>query len=117
MEQISYVFEMTINDGQMEALKEKAAEYIQAVKDGEPGTLVYQWWLEEDGNRCVVHETFENSDAMLVHLANVGPSLPDLLALAPITRFEVFGEVSEQGRAALAELGVKHFAHLGGFSR
>ena len=86
-------------------------------REREPGTLHYQWWLAEDGSRCQAHDTYEDSEAMLAHLANIGPRLPELLALGSLTRFEVFGDVSEQGRAALVELGAVHFAHLGGFSR
>lgn len=55
--------------------------------------------------------------SLLKHLANVGPSLPDLIAVAPITRFEVFGDVSAQARTALDGLGAKHFDHLVGFER
>ena len=117
MEHISFVFEMAMDDGQLDAVKEKVAQLIQATRSKEPGTLHYHVWLAEDGSRCQAHDTYENSDAMLVHLGNVGPSLPELLALGSLTRFEVFGDVSEQGRAALAALGATHFSHLDGFSR
>jgi quinol monooxygenase YgiN len=117
MARVSYVMELTINEGKLEEFKEKAEGYVKAVQDGEPGTLVYQWWLGEDGTRCLVHEVFESSEALLTHVGNVGPSLPDLLAIAPITRLEVFGTVSEQAREAVAQLGAKHFPHLAGFER
>lgn len=117
MPRISYLVELTIADGKLEEFKDKAKGYIKAVQEGEPGTLGYQWWIREDGTHCLLHETFESSEALLTHLANVGPSLPDLLAIAPITRLEVFGTASEQARAALAGLGAKHFPHFAGFDR
>ncbi len=117
MAKLSYLLEFTINDGQLEAFKEKAAGYIKAVQAGEPGTLIYEWSLEENGNRCMLHEVFESSEALLTHFANVGPSLPDLIAIALITRLEVFGDVSGEARAAVGTLGAKHFTGFAGFTR
>ena len=51
MAKLSYLLEFTINDGQLEAFKEKAMGYIKAVQEGEPENLKYEWRLEEDGNR------------------------------------------------------------------
>ena len=117
MSKLSYVLEFTVNDGMIEDFKTKAKSYIAAVRDSEPGTLGYNWYLQKDGQRCLLHETFTDSEALLTHLDNVGPSLPELLAFAPITRFEVFGTASEAVVSALASFGAVHFPHLGGFER
>ncbi|MDH3216344.1 MAG: antibiotic biosynthesis monooxygenase [Candidatus Krumholzibacteria bacterium] len=117
MNTVSYVLEFTIKDGKVDEFKSMAAGYISTVKENEPGTLGYQWFLGESGNRCLLLETFSSSDAMLTHLANVGPSLPDLLAIAPITRVEVLGTVSDEARDALAALDAAHFPHFDGFDR
>ena len=42
----------------------------------------------------------------------MGPSLPDLLAIAPITRLEVLGTVSPAARDAVAALGAVRFGRL-----
>ena len=81
----AYLFELTIQAGKLDEFKAKAEGYTEAVKKDEPGTVEYQWWIAEDGSRCLLKETFTSSEALLQHLANVGPSLPDLLAIAPIT--------------------------------
>lgn len=117
MATVAYLFELTIQEGKTEEFKQQAAGYTEAVRAGEPGTLEYRWWLAEDGSRCLLKETFTSSEALLTHLENVGPSLPALLAIAPITRFEVFGELSADARTALDELGAKYFTHLVGFDR
>jgi quinol monooxygenase YgiN len=114
---IAYIIEFTINDGKQDEFTAKAKGYAEATEKNEPGTLGYQWWMQEDGSHCLLQETFESSEALLTHLGNVGPSLPELLAIAPITRFEVLGTASDQAKAALADLGAKHFPHLTGFDR
>ena len=107
----------TINDGKLDEFKSMAAGYISAVKQNDPDTLGYQWFVSEEGTRCLLQETFTSSEAMLTHLGNVGPSLPELIAVAPITRLEVLGTVSDAAREALATLNAVHFPHLGGFNR
>lgn len=47
-----------------------------------------------------------------------GPgSLPDLLVIAPITRWEVFGEATPEVRTALDPFGAVYLSHLVGFER
>ena len=117
MADVQYIIELTIAEGKEAEFASKAAAYSAATKDAEPGTLGYNWYRAENGATCVLHERFETSEALLTHLGNVGPSLPELLAIAPITRFEVLGAVSDEARATLDTLGVAHFKHLAGFTR
>ena len=117
MSMIGYVIELTINAGGLETFKKLAAGYTTAVQANEPGTTTYQWYLAEDDSKCLLHESFTGSDALLQHLANVGPSLPDLLAVSPITRVEVFGTPSDAAREALDGLGAAYFPHFTGFQR
>ena len=117
MSKVSYIVEFTIKDGKLDEFKSLAENYISTVKENEPDTLGYQWFLGEDGERCLLLETFSSSDAMLTHLTNVGPSLPGLLAIAPATRLDVLGTVGDDTRNALADLGAVHFPRLGGFER
>jgi len=117
MSKISYIIEFSINDGEVDEFTAKAKGYIALVKKNEPDTLGYQWCLAEDGTRCLLHETFSSSEALLTHLGNVGPSLPELLAIAPITRLEVLGSASVAAVDALAGLGAVHFPGMGGFDR
>lgn len=117
MSKVAYILELTIADGKVDEFRSMAAGFIASVKADEPETLGYQWYLSEDGSRAILQETFSSSGALLNHLGNVGPSLPALLAIAPITRFEVIGSASDEARAALAGLGAVHFPHMGGFDR
>ncbi|MDC1142184.1 hypothetical protein OAU50_03765 [Planctomycetota bacterium] len=102
MSKLSYLVTMTINDGQLDEFKRQADVFIKGVEENEPDTLGYTWWISEDGKACHIHESFASSEAMLVHLGNVGPTLPTLLEIAPITKITVFGDPSADAREALA---------------
>lgn len=65
----------------------------------------------------MLHEGFSSSETLLSHLDNIGPTLPTLLAVAPITRFEVLGPASDEVRTALAGLGVVYLPQVEGFER
>ncbi len=117
MSKVSYLIQFTIADGKSEEFESKARAYTAATEANEPDTLGYQWYRAEEGSICLLQETFASSEALLHHLGNVGPSLPELLAIAPITRFEVLGSVSAEARGALDTLGVKYFPLMVGFER
>jgi quinol monooxygenase YgiN len=60
--------------------KQLAAQLLKRTK-GETGALQYDWFLSADETKCVVRETYENSDAVLAHIANVGELLGKLAEL------------------------------------
>jgi len=117
MSKVSFLLELAIKDGQLQAFKEIARGLIKTVQDGEPGTLTYQWRIGEDGKACLLHDVYKDSEALLTHLGNVGPSLPELFAIAPITRFDVLGPASNDVRAALADFSPNYFPDFAGFDR
>lgn len=117
MGKISYTLVMDIVDGKLDEFKSKAENYTSSTEKNEPETLGYSWFLSADNQHCMLHEAFADSEAMLAHLGNVGPTLPDLFAIAPPSRLEVFGEVSDAAREALDPLGAIYFTHLCGFNR
>lgn len=117
MSKISYIVQWTINDGEVDNFKNMASGFVSGVQQNEAGTLGYQWWIGEDGKHCLLEETFESSEALLIHLGNVVPNLGDILAIAPITRVEVRGKASPDARKALEGLGATHFSHFAGFDR
>ena len=62
---------MKIRPGMIEGFKNQAAECISKVKQKEPGTLQYDWFLNDDNTECEIREIYENSDALLAHVENL----------------------------------------------
>ena len=62
---------MKIRPGMIEGFKNQAAECISKVKQKDPGTLQYDWFLNDDNTECEIRETYENSDALLAHVENL----------------------------------------------
>jgi quinol monooxygenase YgiN len=83
--------------------KELAAHALQLTQ-GESGNLQYDWYFNHDESSCVVRETYENSDAVLAHMGNVGEILGKLVELGGGLEIEVFGDPSAQLMEAAAAL-------------
>ena len=102
-----------IAPGNVSEFKQLATELLEVAR-GEPGTLEYDWFFSDDGTQCVVRETYASSDAVLVHLGNVGPSLGRLVELGGGLGLEVFGEPSATLRDAIASFEPLVYSHVQG---
>lgn len=109
MRQLQVTARLRIHDGKLEAFKDVAARCMESVRSRDSGTLQYDWFLSADETECVVRETYRDSDAVLEHVANLGETLDELLAVADV-ELEVFGTPSDELREATAELAPRVYA-------
>lgn len=100
-----------IHEGRLKEFKALAAECIRKVRENEPDTLQYEWFLNGAQTECVVLEVYSDSAAVLHHIANLGPTLAALLAICDWT-FEVFGAPSPELVAATASLNLTIYSPL-----
>ena len=113
--QIQVKVELTVADGKVEELKLQMPAIIDRVRKNEPDIIGYQWYLSEDGTKCYIIEWFKNPQAWLTHLSNVEPTLPALFAIAPITRFEAFGDIPNEIADIVKPLGAIIYKRFSGF--
>jgi quinol monooxygenase YgiN len=70
------MFEVTarlkIRDGELEGLKQQAAEMMRIAKEKDTKTLRYDWFISDDGTECEVREAYTDADALIEHGMNVG---------------------------------------------
>lgn len=111
MDRIQLTARGAIHEGKLEEFKTLSAECRRKVRENEPGTLQYDWFLNGAQTECVVLETYRDPAAVLAHIANLGPTLSALLAVCNWT-FEVFGAPSQELLDATASLNVKIYSQL-----
>lgn len=100
-----------IHEDKLEEFKALATQCKRKVREKEPGTLQYEWFLNGDQTECVVLESYRDSAAVLEHNANLGPTLQAILSLGDWT-FEMFGTPSPELVNASAGLTLKVYAPL-----
>jgi len=115
-EQISWLLEVAIHPGKLDAFRAVAADLIAATEK-EPGTLSYEWSLNADQTACHIFERYRNTEALLAHMNTFGPHAERFFAAAQPERFHVYGAPSDAVKAALADLHPVYCASIGGFNR
>lgn len=81
-----------VHDGKLAEFKARCPEFVEKTKN-ESGCLYYGFTFH--GNEVHCREGYENADALLAHLENVGPLLQEALKISEIIRLEVHGPESE----------------------
>jgi quinol monooxygenase YgiN len=119
--QIHFRAEFTIEEGKIEEYKKLVQEMSRVVEANEPDTIGYQFYLNRaDETKCIVHETYSNSEAVLAHNAGVASQtiLPKIFNVSKISRFEVYGSPSEELQKVLTSSFSPQIYNLfAGFSR
>ncbi|MDQ3291414.1 MAG: antibiotic biosynthesis monooxygenase [Bacteroidota bacterium] len=115
--QVQYTVELSISQGKMEEFRRIIQSFLEAIQNREPDTNAFQIYLNEDESKAYLVEWFKSSEAILAHFDNVGPMLPELLAIAPITRLEVFGNLTKEAEEAVKSLGATVLHYHAGFIR
>jgi quinol monooxygenase YgiN len=117
--QLHFRAEFTIEEGKREDFKELIQEMTRAVQENEPDTITYQFYLNKDNTKCIVHETYTNSDAAFTHMNGVTSKtiLPKVFEIAKINRFDAYGTPSEELQKVLTSFGSEIYNLFTGFSR
>lgn len=115
---VSWIFELSVNDGEISNLKELMKEMVASTEAKESGTLAYEWFISGDGKQCHTHELYKDSAATVAHLTNFKANFAArLMSMGVATRFVVYGSPDSSVREALEGFGAVYMQPLGGFIR
>ena len=97
MSKIQVSAKMKIIHGMLEEFKQQAAKCISVVKEKDPGTLQYDWFINSDMTECEIRETYESSEAFLAHISNLREPLRILFEkFASYHAVVIYGEPSPE---------------------
>jgi quinol monooxygenase YgiN len=96
MDQLQIAARWTIHEGQVEKFKTLIAECVSIVKDKTPDILQYDWFFNDQLRECILLEKYPDSNALIMHLSDIGGDLfGRLLAVAEL-KVEIFGDPSAE---------------------
>ena len=86
----------------------------RAVEANEPDTVEYKFYLNSDKTKCIVHETYRNSEAAIAHNNGVASQeiLPRIFDISTISRFDVYGNPSKELQKVLTSVDVQTYCNL-----
>lgn len=105
-----------INDGQVEAFKALGPQFVARTRT-EPGCVHYAF--SYNGSQAHCREGYDNAEAVLAHLDNVGALLGEALKIASLVRLEVHGPAAELAklRGPMTALNPQYFELADGIRR
>jgi quinol monooxygenase YgiN len=106
---------MKIREGKLEGFKRQAAVCISYVKEKDPGTLQYDWFLNSDNTECEIREAYESSEALLAHRSNLSEPLRILFEQYTTDHSVViYGDPSSEVMQKMGGVGVNTYSFLQG---
>ena len=84
-----------IHDGKLDEFKKLAEQCLSITKEKDKETLQFDWYFNQDQTECVIRETFPDSDALLVHISNLGELFGNLLQVGDLDA-EIYGSPSQE---------------------
>ncbi len=103
-----------IHQGKVEEFKSLATQCMDIVREKERDTtLQYDWYFNELNNECVVRETYADSNAVLIHVGNLGELLGGFLEISDFYP-EIYGSPSEDLMNVVAAMNPKLYSFYQG---
>ena len=107
------VAKFRIHEGKGEEFRQVAAQCLEAVKLNDPGTSLYEWFINEEGTECIVLETYDDAEALLAHARNAGPLVGRLLQIADC-KVDMLANPTPEMRAALKRMPMTLYGRMQG---
>jgi quinol monooxygenase YgiN len=86
-----------VRPGQLEGVKAQAAEILRLSREQDTRTLRCDWFINEDGTECEVHEMFRDEQGLIEHQMHIMTARMVLFRdYAYDHRSTVYGEVSQE---------------------
>ena len=119
-QEITVFYKWTAREGKFDELKSIYKEVCQQMQDNEPGTLMMQYYFDEDQKALIVHDLFKDGAALGAHLGVTAAShFPSLAQIAVPGPFFFCGDVPEELKQAAIgmNMGAEFSSRVSGFER
>jgi quinol monooxygenase YgiN len=91
--------QMKVRPGQLDGFKTQVAEIMRLSREQDTQTLRYDWYIQDDGTECLVHEAYPCEEGLIEHNTHVMEARALLFEkYAYDHRMSVYGEISQSLR-------------------
>ena len=114
--EVSWVFEAAVQPDTLEAYRALSHEISADNQAAEPDQLNFEWFI--DGHDVQIYERYKDSAAAVFHVQRFVENFADrFLSLCTPTRMSVYGDPSDELRAAITGFNPHYFGTLAGYAR
>ena len=68
---VEVIAHATIRPGQLEGVKAQAAEIVRLTREQDTHALRCDWFVNDDGTECEVHEMFPDEQGLIEHQMHI----------------------------------------------
>src|SRR5512135_2881545 len=96
MAYVEVIARAKVRPGQLEGVKAQAAEIVRVTREQDTHTLRCDWFINEDGTECEVHEMFPDEQGLIEHqMHTMEPTIVLFSDYAYDHHATICGEVSQ----------------------
>jgi quinol monooxygenase YgiN len=108
---VRFIITGSVKEGQVAAFRDLASRMSVSVKDNEPDTTTYNWFIADDGS-FVNEDEYASTDALGAHLGNATEKglLDEYMGLVDISAVHVLGDVDDAAKGILEAFGAVHYS-------
>jgi quinol monooxygenase YgiN len=117
-ESVYWLLELSIKPGALPGFADLMTEMVGATQANEPGMLIYDWTLGDEGRCCHILEWYVDCAAVMTHLRTFDEQYAGrFMKLVEPKRIVLYGKPDPAVKEALADLGPVYMEPFGGFAR
>jgi quinol monooxygenase YgiN len=90
MEKMYTYAKFSIHPGKATQFRRLSQRAVDIVREREPGTLFYEWFMNADETECVAIDCYVDLDAVMAHVQNIGPIMRELMTISD-RQLEIYG--------------------------
>ena len=100
-EPIVFISTHRIKESKVDDFKQLSREITPLIEAGKPQTVLFQAYLNEEGNEVTIVHVFPDADAMDLHFQGADERAAKAYEFVQPQRFEIYGTPNDQVLAAM----------------
>ena len=116
---IIFYLDLDVAEGKSEGVDEFVDYLVAAVKETEPKTMYYKYWISEDKKKVSLIEMYHSNEDAIFHMNAFAeaPHRDEFLETFIVTNFQVLGDTNAELKDVMAEYTRDHRKLINGFKR
>ena len=116
---IIFYLDLDVAEGKSEGVDEFVDYLVAAVKETEPKTMYYKYWISEDKKKVSLIEMYHSNEDAIFHMNAFAeaPHRDKFLETFIVTNFQVLGNTNAELKEVMAEYTRDHRTLVNGFKR
>ncbi|MDP8956467.1 MAG: hypothetical protein M3N24_05855 [Actinomycetota bacterium] len=116
-DEVVYVDRFQLREGKVESFRRWASDMATFVRENEPGTAVFNYYVDEDTGKGTAVFVFQDADALDRHIELAASRFNEAYEFVSSTEIDLLGQPSGSASELAKRFGGHVTTKLAGFSR